>query len=645
MKNFTYKLFILIVFTTISSHSQSKISNQLIRCATDENTEMMLEKYPEMMGSQVFENKLKSLIKANKLKKSNNSNKKVVLTIPVVVHIFHNGENIGTGANITDAQVESQIAVLNIDYRNLAGSSQGVAADIELEFCLARKTPTGCPTNGVDRVDIGQNGISETSESNAITQMNALKLGTNWDASQYLNMWTVAFNGGSGILGYAQPPGGGASTDGVVADCRYFGSSDYDDGSFILKAPFDLGRTITHEVGHFFSLFHTFQGGCGGSGDQCADTPAVSSANSGCAPNTSCGSADMIENYMDYTDDACMDTFTLNQKDRIDAIMSSPTNNNRKELVASLACNPPASVNYDGSILIEGVSLTNCNEISPKIRLTNYGTITLTSATITYNLDGGSSTNYSWSGSLVEGEKQVIILPTTVIDIGNHDFNVMVSNPNGNSDLRACNDTETLNFDIPNTYDSTTQVHLELIPDDYGSETTWEFRDSSNALLYSGGPYIDGDNTAVTESFDVDADECYSFTILDSFGDGLCCDTPGSYTLSTDDLTTIFNGSQFGSSETTNISTLTLGIDEYFKNNRVSIYPNPTTNSFTIKLGLSNDLPDSYVIYNTLGQLVKTKTIDDMSQLNIDSSRLGNGFYFIKITKESNSITIPFVKK
>jgi hypothetical protein len=628
--------------------SQKEKKGKLVRCASDEYNAELLKNNPKMMGSKAYEDLIKRQIEINKAT-VNKAQGAVVYTIPVVVHVLHNGEAVGVGPNISEAQVLSQIQVMNEDFRRMAGTrgfnTNPVGADVEIEFCLVKQTPDGCPTNGIDRVNISQNGINETSLPDALAQMDALKPSSIWDASKYMNMWSVAFNGGSGILGYAQFPEGAASTDGVVSDYRYFGSDD--DPSVTLPAPFNLGRTMTHEVGHYLGLFHPFQGGCTG-GDLVDDTPPVATPNYGCPTGTdSCVSAglDMIENYMEYTDDSCMNVFTNDQKTRVIATMTGATN--RPSTLTSNVCDALASVNDDGSIDIEQFSVIDCTvNFAPTLRITNWGAVTLTSATVAYDVDGGGSANYNWTGSLNYGESEVINLPTLSSSSGSHLFNVSVSAPNGNTDLRNCNDATSLNFDIDPSYNSTSQVHLVLTPDDFGSETTWEFRDSSNALLYSGGPYTDGDTTVINQSFNVAANECYTFTIFDSVGDGICCGFgTGSYELTTDDATVIVSGGGYGASEVTNISTAsTLGVNDYFVNNKVSLYPNPTSDIINIKLAKGNDLPDSYKIYNILGQLVTVREISNQSELKIDVTSLSKGVYFVKVIKESASTSIPFIK-
>ncbi|MEM6629095.1 MAG: zinc metalloprotease [Bacteroidota bacterium] len=257
-----------------------------------------------------------------------------IIRIPVVVHVIHNGEPVGTGPNINQAQVQSQIEVLNEDFRRKVGTNgfndHPEGADTEIEFFLATEAPDGrrMAEPGIDRVDGGRNSWPKGPFRNPID--NSVKPQTIWPPDRYFNIWTVNFGGfvSRDLLGYAQFPsnsglpglnvnGGSASTDGIVVGYKYFGSSDK--GNFPdLWAPFDKGRTTTHEVGHWLGLRHIWGDGDCTVDDFCTDTPNVGEPNIGCPMGArSCGELSMIENYMDYTDDACMNVFTQDQKQRM----------------------------------------------------------------------------------------------------------------------------------------------------------------------------------------------------------------------------------------------------------------------------------------------------------------------------------------
>ncbi|KAF2508825.1 zinc metalloprotease [Flavobacterium foetidum] len=230
------------------------------------------------------------------------------IEIPVVVNVLYRT----TAQNISNAQIQSQIDVLNkdfnalnSDYNNVPALFSGVKANIGITFVLdqvIRKstTKTSWGTNDAMK-KTAQGGIAPTSPTTK------------------LNIWTC--NIGGGILGYAQFPGGASSTDGVVIDPRYFGLSG------AANAPFNLGRTATHEVGHWMNLRHIWGDATCGS-DLVADTPTHNEENYGVPsyPHYSTCSGNPVEmtmNYMDYVDDAAMYMFSQGQKTRIAAIFTS----------------------------------------------------------------------------------------------------------------------------------------------------------------------------------------------------------------------------------------------------------------------------------------------------------------------------------
>jgi hypothetical protein len=230
-----------------------------------------------------------------------------LVTLPVVVHIVQQTAE----QNISEAQVKSQIDALNRDYRAKNADSRKVppvwkslVLDSKIQFALATKDPAGKPTSGITRTatTVGAFGPDDT--------VKAKKTGgvEPWPTNRYLNIWVC--NLGSNLLGYAQFPGGPAKTDGVVILYSAFGTRR---GAV---APFDKGRTATHEVGHFLGLRHIWgdRNDCSGN-DFVADTPPAQQANTGkpTFPHITCNngpSGDMFMNYMDYVDDDAMFMFS-----------------------------------------------------------------------------------------------------------------------------------------------------------------------------------------------------------------------------------------------------------------------------------------------------------------------------------------------
>jgi len=354
---------------TVFGHEASvNPANGLIRCVSDQYEKHLQELDPNRASSEQFEQWLAPKVAEARQRMASGKNVAVVVTIPVVVHVIHNGDAVGFNENISAARVQSQITVLNNDFRKILGTpgynTNAVGADVEIEFCLAQRTPQGVATNGINRVNLGMASWSTRS-----SVQNTLKPQTIWDPTQYLNIWVAQFTDNinlelGGILGYAQFPsasglpglnlsGGAANTDGVIIDWRCFGSSDYAAGSYFTT--YDKGRTTTHEVGHFFGLRHIW-GDAGNqtegidcSGDDfCADTPVAGWENYDCLTTyNSCPAPgnDMVENYMDYTNDTCMNIFTLDQKARVMAVLQNSPR--RSSLGSSVACSALSTPGFD----------------------------------------------------------------------------------------------------------------------------------------------------------------------------------------------------------------------------------------------------------------------------------------------------------
>jgi hypothetical protein len=255
---------------------------------------------------------------------------KVVINIPVVVHVLYNT----SGQNISDAQIQSQLNTLTQDFRklnsdwsNTPSTFTSVVADCEINFCLATTSPTGTSTTGIIRRSTTVTSFS----SNDAMKYTAQGGSDAWPAGQYLNLWVC--NLGGGLLGYAQFPGGSAATDGVVINYAAFGSTG------TAQSPYNKGRTATHEVGHWLNLRHIWGDATCGS-DLVTDTPVHNTSNGGCPSHpksNTCGtSAEMFMNYMDYTNDACMYMFSTGQKARMQALFV--TGGFRASLKTSAGC-------------------------------------------------------------------------------------------------------------------------------------------------------------------------------------------------------------------------------------------------------------------------------------------------------------------
>lgn len=258
-----------------------------------------------------------------------------IIIIPVVVHILYNT----SVQNISDAQIMSQIAVLNKDFRGTNADRiktpsyfSSLSADAGFEFRLAKIDPSGYATTGIVRkqTSIQMFGLDDRIKSNTIGGDNA------WDSKNYLNIWVG--NIVSGILGYTSKPGGPAGMDGVVINFAAFGTIG------TVSAPFNLGRTATHEIGHWLNLRHTWGDAyCGD--DQVDDTPQQRASNTGCPTGEkfTCGTTphgDMYMNFMDLTNDACMYMFTYGQCQRMRALFAAGGSRNQMLSSTALTATP-----------------------------------------------------------------------------------------------------------------------------------------------------------------------------------------------------------------------------------------------------------------------------------------------------------------
>lgn len=634
-------------------------ANGHIRCATTEYEKFLQEKNPKRLTNAQFETWLAPLVKHYQSMRTT-SQSGGIITIPVVVHVIHNGQAIGVAPNITDAQVQSQIKVLNEDYRKMLGTpgdnTNPVGADTEIQFALALQDTIGNPTNGIDRISFCQESWSDTEFDSKV------KPATIWDPTLYMNMWSVKLTD-STVLGYAQfpdasglpgldPTGGNANTDGVVSSYEVFGSSDIDD-TFLLATPYDKGRTMTHEVGHWLGLRHIWGDETCGE-DYCADTPVHHDANYGCPTVENCDANgnEMVENYMDYTDDSCMNIFTQNQKDRITTIINNAAR--RKTLITSTKDSPILLFANDAEVKLE----SNCpvyvcgaipNQTTQKITIYNRGTSNLSSAVLTYNSNGGIDKTYNWTGNLAANESNTFDLTINTSISGT--INAKIIKANGVTDQRNTNNTASRTFVLPDTSPNytTNDFVFRLQLDEFGSETTWDLKNSSGTILYSGDPYPDAPQipALITQNWTLPNNDCYTFTINDIEGDGICCDFgTGFYDIkSLDGVIVVASGASFSTTESKTFSinldetVIIVGSDDFY------IYPNPAKELLNIKTPSDSGFLNSYKISNVLGQIIQSETMFTVDDYIINTASLSSGVYFIALEKGYKKKTLRFIKE
>jgi hypothetical protein len=380
-------------------------------CASNDLLQQQLAADPGRAAAlQQIENQTAAYILAQQ--KNNGNTIQSVVTIPVVFHVVYNT----AAQNISDAKCIAQLNQLNLDFARMnsdAGNTPaafaGLAVNTQIQFCLAQRDPNGLATTGI----VHKSTTSASFSTNDNVKRSANGGDNAWDATKYLNIW--ACNLGGGLLGYAQFPGGPASTDGVVVLYSSVGSM----ASHGTAAPYDLGRTATHEVGHWVNLYHIWgdESACNAD-DNVSDTPKQKAENYGCPsyPQTTqsggrCNTTDpssMFMNYMDYTDDACMNMFTSGQAARMQALFAA--GGARVSLLSSLGCTPPSGGTCNVATGISTTAITSssatlnwgavagANSYNVQYRIVGAGSWTsTTSATNSKAISGlTAASNYEW---------------------------------------------------------------------------------------------------------------------------------------------------------------------------------------------------------------------------------------------------------
>lgn len=404
-------------------------------CATMDFLKEQIKSFPEYADSLAkSEEQIQNWIQEN-----GKRTEKMIYKIPVVVHVVYNANH--PEQNIPDWQIQSQIDVLNEDFRRINSDSsqtpsvfKPIAADCEIEFCLAKRDPLNRPSNGITRT---------ATTADVFSNYNAVKSSATggsdaWTKNKYLNIWVC--NMEPPRIGIATfPRSTDASLDGIVVHYAVF-------GRYLNSTPsYNLGRTCTHEVGHWLDLHHIWgdnQNGCYDS-DYVNDTPNQDSAVYGCITfpaHKSCGNdGDMTMNYMNYAYDRCMNLFTQGQKQRMHAALITQ----RGAILNSDACNPV--LNYPVDVGISQIYFPESNvsfsQINPVIRVSNYGTETVSDFYIhfQYYRPDMIFTPVHWTGNLPSGESVNITLPKVPVLNSSVIFVAYIKSPNGVQDMDTTN--------------------------------------------------------------------------------------------------------------------------------------------------------------------------------------------------------------
>lgn len=581
-----------------------------------------------------------------------NDGERAVVTIPVVVHVVYNV----AAENISDARIFEQLDVLTKDFRRTnadAGETPAYflaeAADTEIEFCLATIDPSGNPTTGITRTSTTKTAFSTADEMKFATYGKPA-----WDRNKYLNIWVCDLSGG--LLGYAQFPGGAAATDGVVIDYAYFGVTG-------AAAPYNEGRTATHEVGHWLNLYHIWGDdgtGCAGS-DLVADTPNQADETYGCPGATiriSCSNGpdgDMFQNYMDYTDDGCMNLFTSGQKTRMQALFAvggtrvSLTTSNGCGGGGGATCNAPTGMNTTGitstAATFNWTAAAGATSYNVRYKTTAAATwTTTTSATTSKSITGlTAGTTYEWqvqtvcSGGATSSYTASTTFTTTGGGGGTCVDNYEPNNTSGTAAtlstgityqelIASTTDKDWFKFTTtsPNTK---IKVTLTSLPADY------------DVRLYNGSVVQKGisENGGTTNEQIIWNTTAAGTRYVQVYGWSGAFNTSDCYDL----LISVqsANWREDGSFAEVN---------EEWDNSIVSVFPNPATGDVVTVdyFSIQEDMNVSVQIVDILGRVASTTTAavaggENMIDLNV--ADLQAGFYFVVISNGKSTYTEKFI--
>lgn len=466
LSKYTFLLFVLFAWnhTAVAQKQKTSVtqqrSEQFHRCGSQTVLEEAIRKNPE----------LRKQMAANKQQRNKNIGQRIdrllgtnaIITIPVVVHVV-----LPNPALVTDAQIQAQIDALNADYGGLNADSIRIPAAFKarygkgnLRFCLARRDPQGEGSNGIVRVTstvTSEPGLADPVKFSCNGGSDA------WNPSNYLNIWVCQMpNGFLGYSYYASFPLSAVPLNerGFVTNFRSFGIG----GS--AQAPYNLGRTATHEIGHFFDLDHIWGPNNDEGPQTCSDDDGIADTPLQLGPTYGAPAADSViidacapnppgimwMNFMDYVDDRAMVMYTQQQHALMEATLA--TVEWMENLAASDGCTPVAAVSRDARVVqfvdpSLGTCITGSNNIytcsssyRPVVTIRNAGTAAITSLTISARFGTGPITVTNWTGNLASLTSADITLNQMTLSPGtNANLIVYTSNPNGSVDQRVANDT------------------------------------------------------------------------------------------------------------------------------------------------------------------------------------------------------------
>ncbi|HNW89817.1 MAG TPA: M43 family zinc metalloprotease [Bacteroidales bacterium] len=625
------KLFILAILIALTGTFATNVQAQR-KCGTMEYLELQKADDPGLdLRMQNYEQALQQWIEKNQ---DYINSAKGTVTVPVVVHIVYNT----TAQNISDTRVQEQIDVLNRDYAGLNTHSMQAFSSLlkvntDLQFCLAQRTPSGAATTGIER---RQTTVTSFSYSNNGVKYYSTGGLDAWDPTKYMNIWVCPL--GNGLCGYAQFPTSGVNaTFGVVIHYEYFGVTG-------ATAPYNLGGTTTHEIGHCFNLYHIWgddNGKCTGS-DYCTDIPNQANytygAHTGVLTDNCTSTSPGIQymNFMDYSDDISYANFTPNQKSRIAALFTS--GGLLYSLSLSDGCTPPStgSCGTPSGLGATGITTTtatlNWNAVSGassyNIQYRQSGTTpyTTTTSTTTSKAISGltAGTTYEFAVQAVcsvTGSYSGLTTFTTLTAGGctdNYESNNTLATAKTIPVNTAINALIGTSIDVDYYKFSNTsaqkkiKVTLTNLPADY------------DLLLYksNGTTLIAASQSSGTNSESIVYNNAKAGTyVLKIYGYSGAYSASSCYTLTASISSTSWKG-------------LEEVMDEADTPRDIMIYPNPANDNLNVTYNAEGDGDVQISIYDLAGRLMNTNNFSATKGLNdysMNVSALAKGLYVLTL--------------
>ncbi|MEI6853566.1 MAG: T9SS type A sorting domain-containing protein [Bacteroidota bacterium] len=630
------KLFILAILVVLTGSFTAKVQAQR-NCGTMDHLQQQLNADPTLqLRMENYEQALQKWVNEN----PDALNAKATITVPVVVHIVYNT----TAQNLSDARVQEQIAVLNRDYAgqntgSMGAFSSSLKVNTGMQFCLAQRTPAGAATTGIER---RQTTVTSFSDNDAVKYYAQGGLDA-WTPSKYINIWVC--NLGGGLCGYAQFPTSGVNASyGVVINYQYFGVTG-------AVAPYNLGGTTSHEIGHCFNLYHIWgddAGACTGT-DNCGDTPNQANytygvhtgvLTDGCS-TTSPGI--MYMNFMDYSDDISYSNFTPNQNARIAALFT--TGGLLYSLGVSDGCTPPTTGSCGTPAGLSATSITTTTATlnwgavsgaaSYNVQYRKSGTtaFTLASTTGTSVAITGltAATGYEFqvqavctiAGSYSGLTTFTTLSATGCTDIYESNNTASTAKTIGvNTAINAMIGTST-DVDYFKFSNSSTQKNIKITLTNLPADYDVKLYKSNGTTLISTSQ--NGGTTAESIIYNNAAASTY---VIKVYGYSSAYSATSCYTLTASISGTAFKGIGDEVTETDTPASILL-------------YPNPTKDNVNVTYNTDLSGTVAINIYDVTGRLVSSRQLEAVKGLNtytINTTDLQKGIYILSLDHSGNRL-------